>query len=301
MTDTMQRYSTRGVRRCIWQFLREHILPLMLTLLIISLPLIASAVLNGIAQESLLEVQEEKAHLRELVQIPGWKDVPENKDVIINAWVRESEVESKATTLSIIASCMRFATFFFAMPLLPGVNRTLISMLRGDNICWRDARFTFAEFCRGVKLQCCILVMMLYLSVPQVMLHFLANTIDGGSGEVGGFLNILGRLVTCVLTSLALLRYQLAPHLLAINTEGSSLELITRSAEILDNRSLLPQLSILFPGLLILLGVHVLSIAIPEELLPATVAGVLKILLFIPSYAYLLVGSAAIFVTFRQE
>lgn len=299
MTDTPRRYSTREVRGRIWQVLRQHCLPILLALLILSLPMIAASVLDGLADTYLLQLQEEKARLWEQAQAPGWSEDPANQDLIWDALMRESEMESRADLFSLIAGLLALASCFFTMPLLPGVNLALITSLRGGDVRWRDACPTGAAFRRGFRLQCYIFVLTLILEVPGMLIRFLSGVLGGG--EVSLALDIIAVLVTFVLTAIAALRFQLAPRLLADGDEGTSSELVDRSCEILDTHTLLPQLSILFPGLLMLLAAGVLHVFVLKELLPLAIAGALRVLLTLPGYAYLLTGSAAIFVTFRQE
>lgn len=299
MTDTARRHSTREVRKRIWQALRRHALPILLALLILSLPLIAAGVLDGIADIYRLQVQTEKAQLWEQAQTPGWSDDPANQDLIWNAWMRESELESRADLFGVIAALLALIGRFFAPPLLFGINLVLITILRGGEFRWRDATLTFAEFRRGFKLQCYILVLMIILEVPGFLIRIVSGILGGG--EVALFLDIAASLVTFALTAIAALRFQLAPRLLADGDEGTSSELVDRSCEILDNRTLLPQLSILFPGLLMVLGAGLLHVFVLAELLPLAVAGALRALLLLPGFAYLITASAAIYATFRTE
>lgn len=299
MTEPTRRHSTREVRQRIWHTLRRHALSILLALLLLSLPMIAAHVLDGLADTYRLQVQTEKAQLWEQAQTPGWSDDPANQDLIWDAWMRESELESRANTFGIIAALLALIGRFFALPLLFGVNLVLITILRGGEFRWRDAGLTFAEFRRGFKLQCYILVLMLILEIPGVLIRFVSGILGGG--EVSRFLDIAATLVTFALTAIAALRFQLAPRLLADGDEGTSSELVDRSCEILDNRTLLPQLSILFPGLLMVLCAGLLHVFVLEELLPLAVAGALRVLLTLPGYAYLLTGSAAIYTTFRTE
>lgn len=299
MTNTTRRYSTRKVRKHIWQVLRRHALPILLALLILSLPVIAAGVLDGLADTYRLQVQTEKAQLWEQAQTPGWSDDPANQDLIWDAWMRESELESRANTFGIIAVLLAFTGHSFALPLLFGVNLVLITILRGGEFRWRDAGLTFAEFRRGFKLQCYILVLMLILEVPGELIRIVSGILGGGG--VARFLDIAASLVTFALTAIAALRFQLAPRLLADGDEGTSSELVDRSCEILDTHTLLPQLSILFPGLLMVLGARLLHVFVLQEFLPLAIAGGMSVLLPLPGYAYLLTGSAAIYTTFRTE
>lgn len=299
MTDTPRRFSTREVRSHIWQVLRHHALPILLALLLLSLPVIAAGVLDGLADTYRLQLQTEKAQLWEQAQAPGWSEDPANQDLIWDAWMRESKLDSRADLLGIIATLLILISRFFAMPLLFGVNLVLITILRGGAFRWRDAGFTFAEFRRGFKLQCYICVLMIILEVPGVVIRGFSNMLGGG--EVSRFLDIAAGLVTFALTAIAALRFQLAPRLLADGDEGTCSELVDRSCEILDTRTLLPQLSILFPGLLMVLGAGLLTVFVLEAFLPLAVAGALRALLSLPGYAYLLTGSAAIYTTFRTE
>lgn len=299
MTDTPRRHSTREVRRSIWQVLRRHALPILLALLILSLPVIAAGVLDGLADTYRLQLRAEKAQLWEQAQAPGWSEDPANQDLVWNALMRESELESRADLFGIIAALLILVGRFFALPLLFGVNLVLITILRGGEFRWRDAGLTFAEFRRGFKLQCYILVLMLILEVPGVLIGIVSGILGGGG--VARFLDIAATLVTFALTSIAALRFQLAPRLLADGDEGTSSELVDRSCEILDNRTLLPQLSILFPGLLMVLSARLLHVFVLQEFLPLAAAGALQALLSLPGYAYLLTGSAAIYTTFRTE
>lgn len=299
MTDTPRRHSTRDVRRSIWQVLRRHALPILLALLILSLPLITAGVLDGLADTYRLQLQAEKAQLWEQAQAPGWSDDPANQDLIWDAWMRESEMESRADLFSLIASLLTLTGRFLALPLLFGVNLVLITILRGGEFRWRDAGLTFAEFRRGFKLQCYILVLMLILELPGELIRIVSGILGGGG--VARFLDIAASLVTFALTAIAALRFQLAPRLLADGDEGTSSELVDRSCEILDTHTLLPQLSILFPGLLMVLGARLLHVFVLQEFLPLAVAGGLGVLLPLPGYAYLLTGSAAIYTTFHTE
>lgn len=299
MTDTIRRHSTREVRKHIWQVLRRHALPILLALLILSSPMIAAGVLDGQADAYRLQLQAEKAQLWEQAQAPGWSDDPANQDLIWDALMRESEVDSRADLLDIIAALLILIGRFFAMPLLFGVNLVLITILRGGEFRWRDAGFTFAEFRRGFKLQCYILVLMIILETPGMLIRIISGVLGGG--EVALVLDVIATVVTFALTAIAVLRYQLAPRLLADGDEGTASELVARSCEILDTRTLLPQLSILFPGLVMVLAAGVLRVFVLLELLPLAVAGGLGVLLTLPGYAYLITGSAAIYTTFRTE
>lgn len=299
MTTAARRHSTREVRALIRQALRRHFLPLMLALLILSLPLIAAGALDGLADACLLELRAEKEWLREQSLIPGWRDDPENKDAIMDAWLREGELESRAGSLDLAGDALSLIGNFLAMPLLFGVNLVLICSLRGGDYSWRDALISFGEFRRGVKMQCCILMLMLMLTVPGVLIRLLSSIICGGTGTVGLILEVAAALVTAVLFFIAQLRFHLAPRLLADGMEGTAGELIAKSTEILDNRSLLPQLSILFPGFLLVIAVWLLQAFALPLILPRYLVAPLGTLLSLPGYGYLITASAAIYVTFR--
>ena len=85
MTDTPRRFSTREVRSHIWQALRHHALPILLALLLLSLPVIAAGALDGLADTYRLQLQTEKAQLWEQAQAPGWSEDPANQDLIWDA------------------------------------------------------------------------------------------------------------------------------------------------------------------------------------------------------------------------
>ena len=300
MTDTTRRYSTREVRQRIWQTLRKHFLPLMLILLLLSLPALIGGYLDGKGDEYLIQARIEEEQLWEqLAQTPGWSDDPANEALIWDALERESRLESDSSLLGLIAAVLHLVSRFPAAPLLLGVNLVLITILRGGEFSWRDATITFSEFRKGFKLQCYILVLMLILEVPGVVIRGFGNMLGGGA--VAQVLDIIALVVTFALTAIACLRFQLAPRLLADGAEGTSAELVARSCEILDTRTLLPQLSILFPGLVMLAAVWALHTFGLQLLLPRAIAGALRELLYLPGYAYLLTGSAAIYVTFRTE
>ena len=303
MTDTPRHYSPREVRRRIWQTLRKHLLPLMLALLALSLPALIGGYLAGKGDAYLIQAREEKEHLWEMAQAPGWSDNWENQELLFEAWERESRLKSDASLLALIAAALHLVGRFLAMPLLFGVNLVLINILRGHDFAWRDARITLAEFRRGFKLQCYILVLMIIMELPGFLVSRFGGVISswGWNGIVCLAVTLLGELLQVALPFLAMLRYHMAPRLLANGAEGTSSELVDHSAEILDVRSLLPQFSILFPGFLMVAAVWVLHVFGLQLLLPRAVAGVLRELLYLPGYAYLLAGSAAIYVTFRTE
>lgn len=299
MTDTPRRYSTWEVRACIWQTLRTHFLPLMLSLLILSAPMIIAGALEGMAQDH--QAQADLVAAEALALYNAYPDgLPDGeRSHYIGLFSQHADLEYRASTLDLVGSIFELSGHFLAMPLLLGVDLVLIRILRGNDYCWQDARITYAQFRRGFKLQCCLLVILLILQVPGMLIRFISNVICGGAGEIGLILEILALLVTLGLVFIAQLRFQMAPRLLADGAKGTSGELLAQSAEILDLRSLRPQLSILSPGFLLLFAAGSILYGL-QMLLPGAAAGVIGVLLYLPGYAYLLVGSAAVYTTFRE-
>ena len=299
----MTRFSTREARRCVWQTLRRHLLPLLLTLLLLSLPRLVGGWLEGQSNAGLLQARQEKATLQEMAMTPGWSDSQENQDLLFDAWMREAQLESDAELLDLIAHTLRLTGWFIALPLLPGVRRVLTRSLRGaaaGGHWWRKARISGSDFRRGLGLQCYILLCLALLELPGFLLDNFGEFVQG-TPVASLVIQVLASLLTFALVSHAMLRYQLAPWLLAENVPGTAGELVLQSTDILGKGTLLPMLSILFPGLLMLAATWALHTFALQQLMPLPVAGLVRELLYLPAWAYLLTGSTAICVVFRKE
>lgn len=304
MAETARRYSTREVRRRIWQTLFRHFLPLMGALLILSLPLLAAGVLDGMAESC--EAQADALAQEHFARSETpYEDMTSEERVTLFSLFRDSShLRSQAGNYELIASILSLAGFILGAPLLFGVNLVLINILRGGEFHWRDAHITAAEFRKAFKLQCYIAMLMLFMALPGYLLCSLFDWIgtwEGVNDTVILILQLIAIALMAILPFYASLKYQLAPRLLADGAEGVASELVSQSTDILDRHALLPILSILFPGLLALLGTWALHMFVLPGLLSPILTEVLYVLLQLPGYAWLLTGSAAIYVTFRTE
>lgn len=303
MTSTLPRYSTREVRQRIWQALRTHCLPILLAMLIAGLPMLAAGVLDGIEAD----LKQQSAAEREALYAEIGEDTSlwtlEQKHRFQATWEREGRLDSIAGRCSIAAALLMLISLISARPLLFGVDLVFITILRGGDFRWRDALPTGDEFRRGFKLACYCYLCLLMTAIPG----YLVIQLGGFMGDCFGLtaidrvLDVIGLLIMAVMVFGQRLRFQLAPRLLADGAKGTAAELVSQSTEILDLRSLLPMLSILFPGLLMAAAVLLLQAFVLVALLPGWLSGLITGLLLLPAGAYLLMGGAAIYVTFRTD
>lgn len=298
MTDTACRFSTREVRARIWQTLKQHFLPMMLALALAGLPQITAAVLDGIQAEYLLQARSVRTEALAFYE-SGSELTAAQQDLFFRQFAEHAVLQRAASRFDLAASLLNLLGLLLSPALLFGVNLVLISILRGGEFSWRDAWLSFAEFKRGFKLQCYILVLLLILEIPAALLKGFSSMLGAEGSTPGLILQLLALLLTFTFTFIARLRFQLAPRLLADGAEDTAGELIDKSLEILDWRALRPMLSLLFPGLLMLLAGWLLHTFCLQLIMPRAIAGLLRELLFLPAWGYLITGSAAIYATFR--
>lgn len=303
MADTPRRYSTGEVRRRIWQVLGRHALPILLALLLVSLPMIAAGVLDGVAFDLHRQRNADRAALQAEIGDDSSLWTPEQKELFQVAWERDAQLNLTAGRCRIAAALLLLAGLIIARPLLYGVDLVLITILRGGEFRWRDALLTWSEFRQGFRLACYSYLCLLMTALPGYLVILLGGFMGDcfGLTAVDSVLDVIGLLIMAVMVFGQLLRFQLAPRLLADGAEGTSAELVGLSTEILDLRSLLPMLSILFPGLLMALSALLLQGFVLSALLPGWLSGLLMLLMHLPAWGYLLTAGAAIYTTFRTD
>ena len=303
MTDIPRRHSTREVRRHIWQVLRSHALPILLMLLLLSLPLIAAGVLDGIYADHTTRAEAAASAALALQEgsPDGMSDAQRSDFIALCS--DHARLKGVASACALAAFALLLLSLLLARPLLFGVDLVLITILRGGEFRWRDALPTFGEVRRGFRLHIYSDLCLLMTALPGFILRLLADFIHVSFGltNLANLIATIGAIIMIVLVFVQLLRFILAPRLLADGAEGTAAELIGQSTEILDLRSLLPMLSILFPGLLMALATLLLQSFVLSPLLPGWLSGLMTTLLLLPAWAWLLTGGAAIYTTFRTE
>ncbi len=304
MTFTTPRHATREVRARVWQALRQHLLPLLLAVALLCIPEIIAGTLDGAADAYLIRFRTStEAYFEAFAEYEASPETrtEEQQASLLDAYSETIALEHTASSRRLAATLVRLAALLLLPLLLPGLHRVLLAILRGNVACWSDVRIRFREFRRAMGLNLYTLTLLFLCAMPGFLLQKACESFSISNAWVLAALMILGSLLTLALCGIAALRFQMAPWLLADGAAGAATELVALSADILDSRSLLPVLSILFPGLLMLAGAGLLHVFALQLLLPRALAGFLGVLLTIPGWAYLLTGSAAIFVTFRTE
>lgn len=120
MSEVIHRQSTRQVRGRIWKTLGRNILLLILALLLSFLPWLLAGWLDGTAEEYRAQVEQERTELLQMKEETPAEDLPEEyHDLVMDAYVREGQLEWDASRRELIATLLRIgagvlATYFVA-------------------------------------------------------------------------------------------------------------------------------------------------------------------------------------------
>lgn len=291
-------FSTRQVCGKIFLILGRHLGPLLLALVLAGAPLLASEALNALSTHYTMREQAVRDELYTMRDgaLAGTL-TPEQHDRFMELWVKESHWAAAASEMDMYSTLLALLAFFVTPPLMMGVGRELMAMMRGLEHRWRSAWLPGGAFRRGFAVQCWLFVMALFCAIPGLLVAWGGQAIFHDGSLPHRIVQLCGMVLAIFLSGGMLLRSVLALPMAADDQPGTASELADRSASVLDRKALWPLIQLLLPHLL----AYAARYAVMRLPLPVWAAAAAATALAAFAWLYLLVAVPAVYVTFFRD